>query len=66
MKRVLFSFILAMAFFTFTKAQYLVVNGYIFTNDSTQLQIVPFATVKYSDYKDHNKVEYVGFTDLSG
>lgn len=66
MKRILFSFILAMAFFTFTKAQYLAVNGYIFTNDSTQLQIVPFATVKYSDYKDHNKVEYVGFTDLSG
>ena len=51
---------------TVVNAQTLWVNGVIFSESGDKLIGVPYATVLYCDYDDHNKIEYVGFTDHTG
>lgn len=47
-------------------AQKIWINGYVFEKTGNEAVAVPFATVYYCNIDDHQKVEYVGFTDLSG
>ena len=49
MEKKLFNlFLLIMFSFSHSKAQNLFINGYVFCDDSTKVEAVPFATVKYS------------------
>ena len=67
MKKKVFNLWILILFFTSqSKAQNLTINGYIFCEDSSKVEAIPFATVRYYDYKDPKKLEYIDFTDLSG
>lgn len=59
-------FVISMFSISNLMAQDIAINGYIFCDDSVEVEAVPFATVKYYSYKDPGKLEYIDFTDLSG
>ncbi|MGI6223902.1 MAG: hypothetical protein ACOYJG_09845 [Prevotella sp.] len=65
-KKKLCLLLLAVLFTSGLKAQNLFITGCVFCDDSFKVEAVPFATVKYFNYKDPKKLEYIDFTDLSG